>query len=322
MLIASIIIPAYNVEKYITDCLNSVLSIESTNYEVIVVDDGSTDKTAMIVDEYANRYKSLHVIHQSNQGVSAARNRGIRSATGEYLIFVDGDDTVDGKILQNILTFLELHRGMHMFIAPWYEGNETSGYLVKSYATVKHENVSLDQVNTLIVNQKINEPWKRIIRRELLCSNDVFFDTDMYIGEDICFLVSAMRFVCSCMYIDKPYYYYRKNDSSVCANVKLTYIGQSVKVHRAIDEYLFQIKAAESLKKKNEELLLRITSRNIQALVNGGTEKRSITRALHESGAYDLIKNARIGDMINRIRRWLIILRFYKILTLVLGFSR
>ena len=95
----SIIIPIYNVEKYLPDCLNSVISQTYSNIEIILVDDGSPDGCAKICDYYAKKDNRIKVIHQKNGGLSNARNSGIKIATGKYITFVDSDDYIDKQAL-------------------------------------------------------------------------------------------------------------------------------------------------------------------------------------------------------------------------------
>lgn len=91
----SIIIPVYNVEQYLKDCLSSILNQNFQQYEIILIDDGSTDNSGKICDEYASSYKNIITIHQVNQGVSSARNKGVSLAKGKYIHFIDADDTID-----------------------------------------------------------------------------------------------------------------------------------------------------------------------------------------------------------------------------------
>ena len=103
----SVIVPVYNGEKYISQCMDSLLHQKIPLYEVVIVDDGSTDESGAIADRYAREYPSVKVIHQENRGVSAARNRGIREAAGDYIGFCDQDDTVSPdyySVLSNLLT--------------------------------------------------------------------------------------------------------------------------------------------------------------------------------------------------------------------------
>ena len=95
----SIIIPVYNVDKYLTECLDSILSQTFIDYEVILVDDGSPDGSGTICDSYAKKDNRIHVIHQINSGVSVARNKGIDQACGEWITFVDSDDWLDSEFL-------------------------------------------------------------------------------------------------------------------------------------------------------------------------------------------------------------------------------
>lgn len=107
MSLLSIIIPAYNAENYLPRCLDSIFMQDFTNYEVIVINDGSTDRTAAILDSYAIKYANLHVITQKNQGMASARNHGLAQATGEYIMFVDSDD----RIIEHALAILAQHIG-------------------------------------------------------------------------------------------------------------------------------------------------------------------------------------------------------------------
>lgn len=95
----SVIIPVYNVEKYLSKCIESVLAQDFSDYEILLIDDGSTDNSGKICDEYAEKYSAIKVIHQQNNGLGGARNTGIENAQGEYLLFVDSDDTINEKTL-------------------------------------------------------------------------------------------------------------------------------------------------------------------------------------------------------------------------------
>src|SRR5690625_7031624 len=98
----SIIVPVYNVNTYLEKCLKSILNQTFTDVEVIVVNDGSTDQSGLICDEYAEKDKRIKVIHQAKKGVSAARNTGINRATGDFIGFVDGDDYIDKSMYENL----------------------------------------------------------------------------------------------------------------------------------------------------------------------------------------------------------------------------
>ncbi|MBQ3264127.1 glycosyltransferase family 2 protein, partial [Candidatus Saccharibacteria bacterium] len=100
----SIIIPFYNVEKYFAKCLDSVLNQTHQNLEIILTDDGSTDKSSQIAKSYAKKDSRIKIIHQKNQGQSAARNAGLRAATGDFISFIDSDDEIKPDFIKNLLS--------------------------------------------------------------------------------------------------------------------------------------------------------------------------------------------------------------------------
>ena len=106
----SIIVPLYNVEKYLRRCVDSILVQTFQDFELILVDDGSTDASGRICDEYAGRYDRISVIHKGNEGVSEARNRGIDESRGEYLVFIDSDDYVDRQYLEVLYWLIKKYR--------------------------------------------------------------------------------------------------------------------------------------------------------------------------------------------------------------------
>ena len=104
----SIIIPAYNSSEYLKRCLDSIVCQPFEDYEVIVVDDGSTDDTGKVLDEYAKRYSRIKAVHKENGGVSTARNAGLDKAQGDYIIFVDCDDYVHEDIVETLMTCISI----------------------------------------------------------------------------------------------------------------------------------------------------------------------------------------------------------------------
>lgn len=105
--VLSIIIPVYNVEKYLARCLDSILNQNISNYEIILVDDGSKDKSGDICDEYSTKYRNVNTYHKENGGASDARNYGIKKATGDYIWFIDSDDYIDDDCLGKIIDIMK-----------------------------------------------------------------------------------------------------------------------------------------------------------------------------------------------------------------------
>lgn len=119
--LVSVIIPAYNIEDYIGRCLDSVLSQTYKNLEIIVIDDGSSDRTGEILDDYEKKNHRMKVIHKENGGVSSARNIGIDRANGDYIGFVDGDDWVNPKLFETLVKLInEEMQISHIVDIRWY----------------------------------------------------------------------------------------------------------------------------------------------------------------------------------------------------------
>ncbi len=106
----SVTVPVYNIEKYLPRCLNSILDQTfKLDYEIICVDDGSTDNSGKILDEYAKKYPKIKVIHQENSGLSEARNTAMKHVTGKYTMFVDSDDFIAKNTLEGLYNYAEKH---------------------------------------------------------------------------------------------------------------------------------------------------------------------------------------------------------------------
>ena len=130
MFFVSVIIPVYNVEKYLKQCVDSVLNQKLDNVEIILVDDGSPDACPQICDQYAEKYSCIKVIHKENGGLTSARNAGIRAAEGKYIIFMDSDDWWNPDVnVQRILNYVEENDGIEMFLFTSYDYIHNVGLL-------------------------------------------------------------------------------------------------------------------------------------------------------------------------------------------------
>lgn len=223
----SIIIPVYNVEEYLRGCVDSVLSQSFRDFELILVDDGSTDGSAAICSDYEKSDGRVKVIQKSNGGSSGARNAGIRAAVGQYVLFIDGDDRIEAGSLRRIMakvseegasdvTFLKA-----MSVFPDGSMAVKDVYDVRNYRGKSHREV-LAQLSS-------HDPlpvcvWGKLIRRELLTTCGVYF-TEGIICEDVDFCMKLYMHAETYNYIDEPYYYYTENrpGSVMSANVLRKY---------------------------------------------------------------------------------------------------
>lgn len=168
----SIIIPVYNVEKYILECLSSILNQTFLDYEIILVDDGSTDSSGEICDEYALKYSNVHVYHQVNQGLSAARNFGVQNATGEYIWFVDSDDVV---LTSDALETLNKNivGQVDVVVFGWKEASTLNEFQIVSEKYNFNTTINIGESGKEFLNNSLDEypfyywyPWTYLFKRE------------------------------------------------------------------------------------------------------------------------------------------------------------
>ncbi|MDA2327530.1 glycosyltransferase family 2 protein [Bacillus cereus] len=181
----SIIIPVYNVENYVGRCIESICNQTLKEIEVIVVNDGSTDRSLEIVDSYRDLDSRVICVNQKNLGVSAARNQGINIATGEYVTFVDGDDYIEETMLEEMYRMAEEERSNLIFC------NLSNQQKVKRIETVHYE-TSEKCIENMIDGEMPRTACGILFSLKLIKENDVIFDTDMPYGEDFLFTIKSL----------------------------------------------------------------------------------------------------------------------------------
>lgn len=163
----SVIIPVYNVEKYLIDCLESVVSQTYKNLEIIIVNDGSTDCSGDISDEYEKKDERIRVVHQKNMGLSGARNTGIDMATGEYITFLDSDDYLEIDILEKLVKILEKNKS-DIAVAGINFCNEQGKTLYEQKSKGIKKYVGKNQLYNLLTSNEINTmAWGKLYRISL-----------------------------------------------------------------------------------------------------------------------------------------------------------
>lgn len=184
----SIIIPVYNTVKELPRCINSILEQTFCNFEVILVDDGSTDGSSQLCDEFAKDDSRIICIHKNNNGVSEARNTGVYSAKGDYLMFVDSDDMWnDANALLDIYNIINARNGLDV-LCFGLEILEENGNFVKERKPILPDNIRYNKESILKYlvkkNQYFSASYVKVLRREFFISNDLFFVKSLS-GEDI-----------------------------------------------------------------------------------------------------------------------------------------
>lgn len=214
-IIVSIVVPIYNVELYIQKCITSLISQQHSAIEIILVDDGSSDNSGLIADEFAQKDKRITVIHQKNSGVSAARNAGILASNGEYVMFVDGDDWVDSTYVSYFLELL-IHSKCDVGVNTNYY--RADGGICKSCAGVFPAEKGLVDIYSGKLDVAV---WNKIYKRKLLIDNNIKFDNDIWYGEGMLFNVEVFQYVDTIVIGDKAVYHQVFNLKSAMRNFNL-----------------------------------------------------------------------------------------------------
>ena len=206
----SVVIPIYNVEAYLRQCIDSVLEQKLDDYELILVDDGSPDNSPQICDEYAEKYPQVKVIHQENGGLSAARNSGLRAAEGKYIVFIDSDDWWNPDVnVEALLALVKKHPETEMFVFAGLDYVEGEGFFDRSdsvRALKEHAFDARSYYKTMleIGNLQVSAATK-ILSREHLIANDLFFEQGI-LGEDNEWMIRVLRTVNKIMILPEPLY--------------------------------------------------------------------------------------------------------------------
>lgn len=218
MPVLSIIIPVYNVEKYLEACLNSILLQNNIDIEILLIDDGSNDKSGKICDNYAFCYKEIKVLHQANKGVSTARNIGIKEATGEYILFIDADDMISTNSIYSLIKIA--HEKNIDILSFGYQ--EIRNEMVPPQ-TEKSGNIEVAYQSFTGIHPFSFMVWAYLIKRSLIFRYDIHFSESIKCAEDQEFIIKCMLHSKIYASTSEIFYFYRKRNDSLMA--LLTYDG-------------------------------------------------------------------------------------------------
>ncbi|KRE75539.1 glycosyltransferase [Paenibacillus sp. Soil750] len=208
----SVIVPMYKVEEFLPGCMASILNQVYTNFEIILVNDGSPDNCGELAESYAARDKRIKVIHKANGGPSSARNAGIEAATGKYIVFIDSDDEVSSEYLNVLYKTAEQHQCDVVI----------SGFQTIPRNIIVHTGFKMNQVmqgKELVLsspnvhsNNDLCYSWRYFYRTSILKKNHIRFNSNVFIGEDVIFNLEYLLASERVIAIPDILYYYTDNN--------------------------------------------------------------------------------------------------------------
>ena len=228
--LVSVIVPVYNVELYLSRCVDSILNQTYKNIEIVLVDDGSPDRCPEICDEYRNKYENVMVVHKKNGGLASARNAGMDVASGEYLFFVDSDDWIDNTCIEDLVHIAEQYqvdfvrtRGKY---ANWpnYENGKVCDFGIERMmvqGVYTHERIKTDLLPICIATKQITfgpivSAWGNLYKTSILEENHIRFFEDIKYSEYAIFNVRVLFAIDYLYYLnDTQYYNYFFNPTSI-----------------------------------------------------------------------------------------------------------
>ena len=241
----SFIVPVYNTEKYLKKCLDSLVNQTYKDFEIIVVNDGSTDKSSNIISKYQKKYKNIIVIDKENEGLSMARNRGVQKSSGKYIIFVDSDDYVSNKLLEEVDKKIDDSDILRFQIA-----TEDEEYTkINEYHEEEFESMcGYDAFKYLSSYHFVEPAWCYVIRKNYYIENKFSFKKGVY-HEDfglIPYVIYKARKVKSIDYIG--YHYVQRNGSIMNNN---DYKKTVKKAFDMLEQYKIMRLFAKNINRKN-----------------------------------------------------------------------
>lgn len=314
----SIVIPVYNSEKTLRRCLESVIGQLFTNWELILVDDGSNDKSGDICDEYAAKDQRIKVFHKKNGGVSSARNIGLEHAKGEWIVFVDADDFVKESYLAHLLEHSQKHVDLVISYAEIHSGNKIQK---ESYPSKLVDKTNFE---SMFIDNDMNwhtSPWSKLYKRCIVEEHHLRFCEGMHIGEDAVFLYSYMLYS-NRIYIsnDTDYCYFAYNegsltkrvnslDSEILAYNQIRVIVQSMILKRSI-------KSFKALKNLNW-LIASYQRRILNALYHNKVQKQKRLSILRDTNWKYYIKHINSNSINEKIQIALLKTHCYRLYDLI-----
>ena len=254
-MLVSFLVPVYNTEKYLRECIESLICQKGAPFEIVLLDDGSTDSSSMICDQYADRYPDLvRVIHKENQGLLMTRRRGFTEARGDWFICVDSDDYISEKLLETVAQAIESDSALDMIMYNYVYADD-QGHLTPSRldwdSRVFEGKGKRELYKKRLLSTTINSMCMRAVKRDILdFDNDYSKSGIRNMCEDAIQCLPLYTSSKKTIYIDKALYYYRKNSDSITGHITLEHWKAMFRSFCITESYLSKWGVRDKLKEQ------------------------------------------------------------------------
>ncbi|HII4441205.1 TPA: glycosyltransferase family 2 protein [Clostridium perfringens] len=211
--LVSIIVPIYNAKLYLKSCVDSIISQTYKNIEIILVNDGSTDESTLICDNYRRNFKNIKVIHKKNGGVSSARNYGLKEAKGEYITFCDSDDCMHIKQVELLVNDIENTKS-DLSCCYFLKGKEKEFMFNNN---IKLEIIDKEEIHNFIMydSRCSGYLWNKLFKKDIIDINNIFFENNVCFLEDLLFVLEYIKFSQKLSFNSNKLYFYRDTPQSI-----------------------------------------------------------------------------------------------------------
>lgn len=285
----SVIIPVYNVEKYLRKCLDSVTAQTYTALEIICVNDGSPDNSSEILEEFAKKDSRVKIINQANKGLSGARNTGIEAATGDYIVFLDSDDWIDTEAVESAVGKTEnADTVMWGYVREFADKSLEKKIFDGDRSFDKNGTRELHRRLAGLAGEELANPentdalvtaWGKLYTTRIIKDNNLqFVDTKIIGTEDLLFNMQYFCFAERCYFIDKPYNHYRKdNETSLTRRYKAELFSQWSELYSRIEKCIDENNLGEDFcKALDNRICLSMIGLGLNELCNGKSHSKRI----------------------------------------------
>lgn len=280
----SIITPVYKAEKFLSRCVNSIIAQTYKDWELILVDDGSPDRSGKLCDDYAARDSRIRVIHKENGGVSSARQTGLETCTGEYIVHADSDDWLNPMMIEHLVNHIEVNDADVILFDFYRVTNGKSVLVPQKPSSLNHIRVLKD----IIGGNLYASCWSKLVKKSTIMKYGASFPKGINLGEDKCFLASLMKNPVTVSYLPKALYFYDAtiNDGSLVRQITKSSIESGFAMVGYLEKELnMEFESSINNIKKNLKI------RAIKSHVYSAKEIRSIYKELNTQCLVDFVLN-------------------------------